>query len=452
MKNYNTKSVSFITALLIIFTSTLSFSDENEQSHIKLLRNSYSTIFSHLYRQDIDPGAIIASPSKYKPNYFYHWVRDAGLTMLEITNLYSLSLKPERKKLLDSLIVSWINFEIRNQRIAEENSSLGEPIFTVIGHIYPGEWGRPQNDGPAIRALAMIQYAFELIKQHRLTEARRLYQAELPAQSPIKKDLEYIAHHWKESNFDLWEEVKGDHFFTKMAQRAALLKGAQLAQFFNDPFAANFYKSEAQLLEPHILAHLNDTHGHIIPTINQTDGWKNKLYELDSSTLLAVIYFSLGDGFIDVNNPWVQKTAYKLESFFTNNYGINQKKYTDRVFYSLSPAIGRYPGDVYDGFSFSQGNPWFLTTNAFGEYYCLLSKLSVNASDKNAYLEKGLGFLNRSLFHSDTNGNMSEQFNRDSGYMQGAIQLTWSYVSYLRAYRACQSPEKYLTTILGLEL
>jgi hypothetical protein len=35
--------------------------------------------------------------------------------------------------------------------------------------------------------------------------------------SPIKKDLEYTAHHWREPNFEPWEEEMGLHFYNMLA-------------------------------------------------------------------------------------------------------------------------------------------------------------------------------------------------------------------------------------------
>lgn len=40
---------------------------------------------------------------------------------------------------------------------------LGEPKFHVDKTEYTGQWGRPQADGPPLRAIAMIGYAKHLI-------------------------------------------------------------------------------------------------------------------------------------------------------------------------------------------------------------------------------------------------------------------------------------------------
>ncbi|MEY4616066.1 MAG: hypothetical protein RJB66_1026 [Pseudomonadota bacterium] len=425
------------TLLISIGLSLFSLFAFGQDRYTETLRSSYTGILKNLNHPNITPGAVIASPSQQNPNYFYHWVRDAGLTMMELVELYKLPLRPERKQIFEHHIKNWISFEMRNQHTAIARSNLGEPIFTVGGDIYPFPWGRPQSDGPAIRALAMINYAEALISEGRLSEVNKLYRAELPTTSPIKRDLEYISHHWQEQSFDLWEEVKGLHFFTRMAQRSALIRGAQLAEKLKDPKAAHFYIINARELEKHLLKHRSEARGYIVPTIHQTDGWQHKKSEIDISVLLGVIYFSLNDGFFDLNDPWVLATAKTIESTFASLYKINQ--YID-----LAPAIGRYPEDVYTGSGFGEGNPWFLATNAFAEYYCQLSKTNTEVRESKQLRDRGLSFMTRTIFHSDAGGRMPEQFNRDHGFTQGAKDLTWSYTSYVRAYRRCDSNSGFM--------
>lgn len=420
---------SYILIATVCLLSSFSFGQDR---YTETLRSSYKGILSNLNHPHINPGAVIASPSQHNPNYFYHWVRDAGLTMMEIVELYKLPLQPERKAVLERHIKNWIDFEYRNQNTALLRSNLGEPIFTVHGDIYPHPWGRPQGDGPAIRSLAMIDYAFEIIKQGRLAEVSKLYRPELPTSAPIKRDLEYVAHQWQEQTFDLWEEVKGHHFFTRMAQRAALIRGSQLARQLNDPKAADFYFRIAKEIEKALLAHRSDARGYIVPTINQTDGWQHKSSQIDISVLLGTIYFSLDDGFMGPDDPWVLATARKIESTFASLYKINQ-------YIKLAPAIGRYPEDVYTGNGFGEGNPWFLATHAFAEYYCLLAKSTFEPNEATRLRAKGISFMERTIYHLDPGNRMPEQFNRNNGYTQGAKDLTWSYTSYVRAYQKCST-------------
>jgi glucoamylase len=45
-------------------------------------------------------------------------------------------------------------------------------------------------------------------------------------------------------------------------------------------------------------------------------------------------------------------------------------------------------------------------------------------------------FLEVIKTHVDAEGSMSEQFDRVTGYMRGAEDLTWSYGAFLQAARA----------------
>ncbi|KAJ3060152.1 Glucoamylase, intracellular sporulation-specific, partial [Rhizoclosmatium hyalinum] len=160
----------------------------------------------------------------------------------------------------------------------------------------------------------------------------------------------------------------------------------------------------------------------------------------------------------------------------------------------IGPGIGRYTEDTYDGYrTDSLGNPWFLATNAFAELSfavaykwclsrriptgrdqylwmavdwilkgglmghaeppafpksaqsditCLSHPLLFNAVIGNLTLA-GDAFIRRIAKHvpqfpgeyGDTIGSMSEQFNRDTGFMQGAVELTWSHASFLSMVR-----------------
>jgi glucoamylase len=136
----------------------------------------------------------------------------------------------------------------------------------------------------------------------------------------------------------------------------------------------------------------------------------------------------------------------------------------------LGTAIGRYPEDTYNGNGNSQGNPWFICTNAFAELYyrainewtkagsvtvdstsvSFFQKFDSTAVSGTKYTVGTTAFTNlvQSVatgadkffstvqFHASTNGSMSEQYNRDTGSMTGARDLTWSHASLISASKA----------------
>src|SRR4051812_4804901 len=50
---------------------------------------SISRMFANISPSGAALGAVIASPERVRPNYFFHWVRDASLTMDTVVSLYS---------------------------------------------------------------------------------------------------------------------------------------------------------------------------------------------------------------------------------------------------------------------------------------------------------------------------------------------------------------------------
>jgi glucoamylase len=169
--------------------------------------------------------------------------------------------------------------------------------------------------------------------------------------------------------------------------------------------------------------------GYIISVVNQTDGWTHKTSNLDAAVILATIHGHFDLEYMRSSYVMIHATALELERVFKEIYPINKQN-------TLAVAIGRYPEDVYDGFGFSGGNPWFLTTHAFAEYYCRLAQ--ANPSQREFLRSRGLDFLQRTLDHrNQETGEMSEQLDRRNGYLTGVSHLTWSYASFITAALTC---------------
>lgn len=380
-------------------------------------QESLNRLMKNATMPDVSPGMVVASPSRENPNYYYDWVRDTSLSMRALLDHWEKTRDPEIEKLL----YTWIQSETRRQNVPTL-SGLGEPKYNVDGTGYEGPWGRPQNDGPALRAIAMIKFARLLIDSgKREYVARNLYSGLLPATTPVKKDLEYTAHHWREPNFEPWEEEMGLHFYNMLVQYTALTLGAEFALEMGDGGASDFYHTQALQLGQFIKENFLDQKIGLRVSSVVTRGLGYKHSGLDVTPLLALIHTYPYQKLISLNDPFVKKYISTLTHTFGDLYPVN-KTYPDK-----GVAIGRYPEDRYDGYTTGgKGNPWFLATMALGEYYCL-------SGEKN---RAGLQF-ERVLFHSDRSGRLDEQFNDVTGFMQGARELTWSHGSYLTASMKC---------------
>lgn len=400
-------------------------------------------------------GAIMASPSTENPNYYYHWVRDAAIAARETVELYRRAATANEKQFWEQQIFDYASFSRQNQKTANwsgspDTTGLGEPKFLMSGAAYNLGWGRPQTDGPALRTLALCEFAWLLIQQGRIDQVRaQLYNPQMPADSVIKVDLEYIARQWQAPSFDIWEETFGYHFYNRLVQYASLIEGARLAKVLGDSGAASFYTTQALQIKPTLDSFWDAGRGYFVATQGSNQAPFTKPSNLDTAVLLGFLH----SGALPLSDRRVMSTVSHLERGF-QFYAINNNS-------NLPPAIGRYPEDTYDGYrSASLGNPWFLTTHAMAQYYYSLaneiertSRLNVtqiqktflktvhndaiNLDDLVAALRmRGDLYLQRSKFHTGPDHAQSEEINRQSGYQQGAAHLTWSYTSFLSAVRA----------------
>ncbi len=441
--------------LLTSFAFSVSASSFTKIDEVK----SLNYLLKNIHPEGTVKGVVVASPSKAEPNYFYHWVRDAALVMNTIFDLMIVEKDPAMKEKLENLMFDFVQ-RVKGNQEASGFWNLGEPKYHVDGAPFTGPWGRPQHDGPGLRAVTLIKFANYLLDQGKVDWVmENLYTPVLPAISPIKMDLEYVALHYDRQGFDYWEEVMGLHFSTAMGQRKALLSGAKLAKRLGDNYAAQYYEAKANKVSELIETFWNEEKGYIESTLDQTRGvWKS---QLDISVILGVHHGDNNDLFFSVSDERVMKTAQRLEESFNNIYTINQNRANE----DLGTAIGRYPEDSYDGYRTDKhGNPWFLTTFAMGEYYLRLAKelkhnfihpvsfycttlklkecakLSESSSESvdsqfiNLLNEKAMSFFKRADFHAGDNGHMDEQMSRYNGYMMGARDLTWSYAAHLSAF------------------
>jgi glucoamylase len=425
-------------------------------------------------------GAVIASPSKQNPNYYFHWTRDAALTMNVIVTL-SEQDQAQRQKYRE-MLRQYAAFSRANQLAAlpggsPEKFGPGEPKFSVDG-VVETNWGRPQNDGPALRTITLIRFAQGLLDEGDRAYVATLYDGKLPTDSVIKADLEYVAHHWPDSDIELWEEMRGHHFYARLVQHRALLDGARFADQMGDGGAARFYRSEAKKLEPEIEKHWDANRVQLVAT-REVEGNDFKPSQLDACVVLAAIHTdSPCEPFFAPTDDRILATALKLSQTFREMYGVNKVR-ADAAGRALQPAIGRYPEDKWDGYQRADntlGNPWFINTAAMAEL-CYRAAISWAKAGKvpvtplnieflksavasegsmvtlavgdlvprddprfrrliNALCELGDGYLRRIQRHCDqTTGSLSEELNRDTGIMQGAADLTWSYAAVLTAFQ-----------------
>ncbi|KAF2196784.1 glucoamylase precursor [Delitschia confertaspora ATCC 74209] len=404
-------------------------------------------------------GVIIASPSTQDPDYFFTWTRDAALTMKMLVDEFLHG---------NAGLRSYLQAYVKSQAILQTVSNpsgalssgrgLGEPKFYANLTRYNGAWGRPQRDGPALRATALITYANWLLNTRTNANLKEVKEQVWPV---VKNDLAYVGEFWNSTGFDLWEEVSGSSFFATAAQHRALVEGAALAKRLGQNCAA----CESQA--PNVLCFLQTYWNgkYVVANINtgvQRSG-------VDANTLLgSIATFDPAATCSDtLFQPCSARALSNLKTYvdaFRTLYTINSK--TPKT----SPvATGRYAEDIY-----YNGNPWYLTTLAVAEQLYLaiqtwstvnvieinalslpfwkdvypaakIGTISKRSNGKNfnklldAVLDYADGFVAVVHQYTPASGALSEQFDRNTGAPLSARDLTWSYAAYITALSARRS-------------
>ncbi|OJJ08430.1 hypothetical protein ASPVEDRAFT_144220 [Aspergillus versicolor CBS 583.65] len=394
------------------------------------------------------PGVLIASPSRSDPDYFFTWTRDSSLVVGTLVEMFR-----EGDSDLLPIIQGWISSQARVQGVENpsgglnDGQGLGEAKFMVDETPFAGSWGRPQRDGPALRATTMIEFGWWLVSQGYHQVAASL------VWPVIRNDLSYVAQYWNQSGFDLWEELYGRSFFTLSVSYRALVGGSVFSR------SIGFSCPECVSQAPQVLCLLQYFWTGRFIRSNLDSGRSGK----DSGTLLGINYaFNPRAGCDDATfqpcSARALATHHKLMGTFRDLYDINADRNQDQAV-----AIGRYPEDQYSG-----GNPWFLCTLAAAEqlYSAIyqwnrLGSITVTqvslpffqnlhpsvvpgtySSSTEVYYQLvdsirtyADGFMRIVKTYASHNGSLSEQFSRHDGSHMSAYDLAWSYSSLLTANR-----------------
>ncbi|KAK4866313.1 hypothetical protein LT330_008654 [Penicillium expansum] len=378
------------------------------------------------YAANAKPGIVLASPSTSDPNYYYTWTRDSALVFKTLVDMF----KNGDSALLD-LIEEYINAQAYIQTLSNPSGDfsggggLGEPKFNADETAFTGSWGRPQRDGPALRATALISFGQWLIDNGYTTYAANI------VWPVVRNDLSYVAQYWNQTGFDLWEEVSGSSFFTIAAQHRALVEGILcfLQSFWTGSYIlANFGGGRSGKDANTLLGS--------IQTFDPEAGCDDTTFQPCSARALA--------------NHKVVTDSFR--SVYSVNSGIAAGK---------AVAVGRYPEDSY-----YSGNPWYLCTLAAAEQlydaiytWNRIGSLTItsvslsffkdlygsattgtysSSSDTYASIVSAVkayadGYVSVVEKYAPSSGSLSEQYSKSDGSQLSARDLTWSYAALLTA-------------------
>ena len=410
------------------------------------------------------PGSVVASPvlAAYDPDpdYFFHWFRDSAIVIdalrvakamgfeqrIAVERLrefleFSRSLRNlDGRELLregrfrGNVRPSFLQYVRPNAEIAAVvgDAALAEARVNPDGSLDFTRWARPQNDGPALRVLALKRWRDAGPDLDRTLRSAML---EL-----VVGDLDFMRSRAREPSFDIWEEESGYHYYTQLVQAEALASGAEWLEEIGDTSHADACRSIADELAPRLGAYWSAADGYYRSRTGVVAGVPEKA--LDISVILGVLHAGRTKGAHSVLDPRAQATLTALEDLFDAEYPINHRRPSDH-----GPAIGRYANDLYFG-----GNPWYLATLAAAEFYfrlavALRSGAPLASTSENARFRRRLGdedpakaafergdtFMRTVRTYTPPSGDLSEQFDRATGAQTSAKQLAWSYAAFIAA-------------------
>jgi glucoamylase len=400
-----------------------------------------------------EPGCIIASPSyqdyagnvaKIDQDYVYNWTRDAAITAIEIAAANQDSPDGESCQPL----IDYVHFA----RLCHQNApnNIDRACFTIECQLR--QWS-DQSDGPALQTVALLR-AFPLLDEPTKDVARSL----------ISDNLAWLLTQYQNTTTNLWEDKEGYCLFARAVQLRCFREIT--ANKYGIPVPAKTLEaidSLAQALDGHW-----DETAQIYRSVLHPDGSAPPGYDPNTDVVMAAIYGALDPADVRVlataSHIWSQ---WADPSFTATAYPINAQDSAA----GIGPLLGRFPQDTYDGDLMDEdvGHPWPICTSAFAELYYRLANSIENTKtlpwnnesetffsqvgitrgsgwqeSSRALRNAGDRMLKAIVAHSD-HLELSEQFDRVTGYEKSVSNLTWSYASFLSAARARTDKANLLT-------
>lgn len=405
-------------------------------------------------------GVVIASPSTSNPDYLYTWIRDASLVYKYIIDRYVSGRDTTLLTSISNFIASMARIQqVSNPSGSVSTGGLGEPKFLINETAFTDGWGRPQRDGPALRATSIITFANKLIAESNTTYVRNTLWPILLL------DLNYVSNNWNSTGFDLWEEVDAASFFTTAVQHRALRQGITLATALGDPSTTvATWTAQADNIFCFLQSYWSASSGFIVANVNPGIGAIRS--GKDVNTLLTSIHtFDPAAGCDSKTfQPCSDKSLANLKVYvdsFRSIYVVN-----NGTIATAGIATGRYPEDSYYG-----GNPWYLATFAvaeqlyralqvwdtlglginvtsislpfFQQFDSALTAPTTIAAASSTYtamttaiLAHADSFALVAAKYTPSSGALAEQYSRADGTPLSASDLTWSYAAVLTMFDA----------------
>jgi glucoamylase len=400
-------------------------------------------------------GSIVASPvlAAYDPDpdYFFHWFRDSavvidalrlvladgGITAAAALEYFhdfvqfSLSLLTLDGRSLVSSSGWRAGVQPDFAKFIRTDADLGavhgglvsaEARVNPDGTLDISNWARPQHDGPPLRLLSVLRWVREVTFEPALGAA---------VEQLLRADIAFTRGRWRIPSFDIWEEEKGQHYYTLRVAAAALEEGAEWLESRGgaDAEEARLCRADSQAILRMLDGYWLEDAGYYRSRVLEGGAPTSK--ELD----IAVIFAAIHGGGEAVHDPRMQATLGRLEALFDAEYPINRNRPAGR-----GPALGRYKGDVY-----YSGGAYYFSTLAAAEF-CFRAAVGkhTNTEAARAFLDRGNAYLETVRTYTPSSGDMSEQFDQKTGAQTSARHLAWSYAGFICSVVARRDAYRHL--------
>ena len=386
------------------------------------------------------PGAVVASPvpASYDPDpdYFFHWYRDSAVVIDALRLLHddglggaaaprlfgefvrfsaALARLDGRTLAADSQtwrarvapdFVQFLRPDTELRRVHGE-AIAAETRVNPDGTLDISKWGRPQNDGPPLRALTVLRW---------------MHGGSLDAEviatcaSLLRADLRFTREHWKEPCYDIWEEERGLHYFTLRVSAQALDDGADWLDAQGEAAHARECRAQSGTIRQALDGYWLADRGYYRSRVLESGEPSAK--ELDIAVIFAALQAGDDSAAHSVCDPRIHATLGVLDTVFEADYPINHGRPAGR-----GPALGRYRGDRY-----YSGGAYYFSTLAAAE---LCFRAAGQGAGREALLARADRYLETVRAFTPESGDMSEQFDQRTGEQTSAKHLAWSYAAFI---------------------
>ncbi|HEY4498647.1 MAG TPA: glycoside hydrolase family 15 protein [Candidatus Paceibacterota bacterium] len=350
-------------------------------------------------------GSILASGDSDiiqagKDTYGYMWPRDAAYAAMALDRAGD----PNVAKRF---------FEFCNEVITEDgyfmhkyrpDKSLGSSWHPWLSN---GAYALPiQEDETAIVLIALWKH-YELSRDLEFIE--QIYNSLIRKAANFLMEFRDRDTGLPKPSYDLWEEKFGVHTYTAATVYGGLIAASQFAGILGKKNSEHLFALAAREVKDGILKHLFDEKTGTFYKMIQRDDKGG--YVADATVDISSVYGIYAFGVLPSDDTRVERAVAETEKRLMVRAQV--------------PGIVRYEKDIYYTVDRKlPGNPWFITTFWFAEYYAMKAQ-----SEKE--LETVKYWLSWAVQHAHSSGVLPEQLNPHTGEHVSATPLAWSHSGYV---------------------